>query len=280
LVDTHEVIPNISRGVDNLVRGQNNQERQAILDWLTSTDSSLQQSDFIGRRQEGTGEWLLKSSGFQDWVNQKTQILFCPGIPGGGKTIITSIVVDHLCRRFQNDAKVGIAYLYCNFRQQEEQRPEDLLLSLLKQLAQRQPSIPESVKSLYKYHKMKETRPLFSEVSEVLHSVITGYQRTFIIIDALDECQVSNGYRYKFLSEIFKLQAKTGASLLATSRFIPDIEKEFEKRKSILLEIRARDEDVQRYLDNNMCRLPSFVLFNPGLQDEIKTEITTAVRGM
>jgi hypothetical protein len=82
---------------------QHNQEHQAILDWLTSIDYSSQQSDFIGRRQAGTGEWLLKSNEFQGWVNQNKQTLFCPGIPGAGKTIATSIVVNHLERTIQYD---------------------------------------------------------------------------------------------------------------------------------------------------------------------------------
>ena len=88
--------------------------------------------------------------------------------------------------------------------------------------------MPESVKNLYERHKDKRTRPSFDEISKVLHSVVTGYSRAFIIIDALDECQVSDGGRRKFLSEIFNLQAKTGANLFATSRFIPEIMKEFE----------------------------------------------------
>jgi hypothetical protein len=111
-----------------------------------------------------------------------------------------------------------------------------------------------------------------------LYSVVTGYSRAFIIVDALDECQVSDGGRRRFLSEIFNLHAKTGSNLFATSRFIPEIEKEFEGCLS--LEIRASDEDVKRYLDGHMLQLPSFVLTNLDLQKEIKAAIAQAVDGM
>src|SRR6266536_6058887 len=100
--------------MNHLIRLQNDQERRTVLDWLTPIDYAPQQSDFISRRQGGTGQWLLNSDEFQNWVNQRSQTLFCPGIPGAGKTMITSIIVDHLCTKFQNDASVGIAYLYCN----------------------------------------------------------------------------------------------------------------------------------------------------------------------
>jgi hypothetical protein len=94
---------------------QDNQKNQVILDWLSPVDYSSQQSGFIRGRQEGTGEWLLKSKQFEDWISQNSQILFCPGIPGAGKTVITSIVVEYLSTKFENDAGVGIGYIYCNF---------------------------------------------------------------------------------------------------------------------------------------------------------------------
>ena len=269
-------------GVDRLNQRQDNrechEEHQAIVDWLTSIDYAAQQSDFISRRQGGTGQWLLDSDEFHEWLNQKQQTLFCPGIPGAGKTMITSIIIESLCTRFENDGSVGIAYLYCNFRQQQDQKPADLLASLLGQLVQGQPSVSSSVKSLQERYRAKRTRPSFDEISQVLQSAIASYSRTFIIIDALDECAASDGGRGEFLSEIFKLQAKTGANLFATSRFIPDITEEFKGSPS--LEIRANGEDVRRYLDGHMSHLRPFVSRKPDLQEEIKDEIVHAVDGM
>jgi len=258
-----------------LVRYQDDQERRVIIDWLTPIDHSTQQSDFISRQQEGTGQWLLDSDQFQDWLIKGKQTLFCPGIPGAGKTMITSIVVDHLSTKFQNDTTVGIAYLYCHYRWQREQRLADLFSSLLKQLIQKQLSIPKSMRNLYERHEDEQTRPSFDEISKVLHSIIADYARTFIIIDALDEY---HGDRRKFLLEMFNLQAKTGVNLFTTSPFIPEIEKEFEGCLS--LEIRASDEDVKKYIDGHISQLPSFISRNLDLQREIETEVTRAADGM
>jgi len=82
--------------VNHLIKRQDDQESRAIMDWLTPIDYAPQQSDFISRRQEGTGLWLLNSREFQDWLSSSKQTLFCPGIPGAGKTVVTSIVVDYL----------------------------------------------------------------------------------------------------------------------------------------------------------------------------------------
>ena len=269
-------------GVDLLLERQDNRERreehQTIVGWLTPIDYASQQSDFTSRRQEGTGQWLLDSDEFQRWLSQKQQTLFCPGIPGAGKTMITSIVVDNLCARFGNDGSTGIAYLYCNFRQQQDQKPANLLASLLGQFSRGQPSLSNSVKSLYERYKVKQAPPSFDEISHVLQSIMASYSSTFVVIDALDECGNSDGGCRQFLAEIFKLQAKTGASLFATSRFIPDIVEEFKGNPS--LEIRADDGDVRRYLDGHMSQLRPFVSRKLDLQEEIKTEIVKAVDGM
>ena len=249
-----------------------------ILNWLTPIDYGPQHSDFLKRRQPGTGQWLLDSVEYQAWLNTAKQTLFCPGIPGAGKTILTSIVVDNLCNRFHNDATVGIAYVYCNFRRKDEQKIDALLASLLKQLAQSQVSLPGSVKDLYDRHKRKQTRPSSDEILRALQSTAGSYSRVFIIVDALDECQVSDGCRTKLLSEIFSLQAKHGANLFATSRSIPEITEKFQS--SIFLEIRASIEDVRRYLDGCMSQLPECVRNNHDLQEEIKVGIVKAVDGM
>jgi hypothetical protein len=153
------------------------------------------------------------------------QTLFCPGIPGAGKTILTAIVIDDLTTQFSNDPTIGIAYVYCNFRWQSEEKAEDLLASLLKQLTQVRSSLLDTMKSLYDKHKIKRTRPSFEEISRALRSVAALYSRVFIVIDALDECQASDGCRSRFLEEVFSLQAKFRANVFVTSRFLPEITK-------------------------------------------------------
>jgi hypothetical protein len=265
--------------VGKLVQHQDDQERQAILDWLTPADYSPQQSDFISRRQEGTGQWLLNSNEFQAWLITSKHTLFCPGIPGAGKTIITSIVVDYLWTEFQNDANIGIAYLYCTYRQQQEQKALDMLSSLLKQLAQEQISVPADVKILHESHRTKRTRPSYDEIVKALHSTIQSYSRVFIIIDALDECPFSNEGRNSLLSEVFNFQVQAQVNLFATSRFVPEIMSQFEG--CISKEIRAQDDDILNYVKGRIPQLlRSRISKYPDLQDAIRREVVKAVDGM
>lgn len=254
------------------------EEDRKVLDWLTADEYGPQQSDYLKRRQPETGQWLLDSKEFRDWLVASKQTLFCPGIPGAGKTILTSIVVDYLNWTFRSDSKIGIAYIYCNFQRHNEQNIDNLLASMLKQLAERQPSLPKSVQDLYDQHMERHTRPSLDDILNALQSVAVIYSKIFIIIDALDECQVSHGTRKKLLSELFNLQAKHPANIFITSRFIPEIIDHFSS--STLIEIRARASDVIRYLEGNISELPSIARKNKQLQEEIKTYISEAVDGM
>ncbi|KAK4656916.1 hypothetical protein QC762_0040510 [Podospora pseudocomata] len=249
-----------------------------VLDWLTKIDYGPQQSDYLKRRQPGTGQWLLDSEKFKGWLSASNQTLFCPGIPGAGKTILTSVVVDHLGSKFHNDPKIGIAYIYFNFQRQDKQTIDDLLASVLKQIAESQPSVPGSVKDLFDKHMFKRTRPLLDETLRVLQSVAATCSRVFIVVDALDECQTSEGCRRRFLSELFNLQKMHGINIFATSRSITEIVDRF--KTSISLEIRASTADVAQYLEGHISQLPSFVQQDRRLREEITAGISEAVDGM
>lgn len=253
------------------------EEHVAILNWLSPADYGPQQSDFLRRRQPGTGQWFLDTDAYQTWLQMAKKTLFCPGIPGAGKTILTAIAVDQLTTRCHENPDIGLAYIYCNFRRQGEQKADDLLASLLKQLSQTR-SLPTSVRALHDKHNNRRTRPSFSEISQALQSVIPMYSRVFVVLDALDECQKTDNCRDTFLLEIFSLQTRYGMNILATSRFIPEVISRF--RDDMTLEIRANTEDVKRYVGGHLDELPDEIREDPSLRKEITTKISDAADGM
>ncbi|KAH8771296.1 hypothetical protein BGZ57DRAFT_985225 [Hyaloscypha finlandica] len=251
---TNKVTELSQRSKTKFNRRQENQElqheRQAILDWLTPIEYTSQQSGFISRRQaEKTGQWLLASEEFRAWLKTDKQTLFCRGIPGAGKTIFTSIIVEELTTRFCANPEIGVTYVYCNFRCQNEQKIDDLLANHLKQLSEGWPSLPVTVRELYNRHMATRTRPSLNEISECLRIVIMLHSRGF--------CSMN---------------------LFITSRPIPNIERDFVGNST--LEIRASEEDVRRYLDDHLVGFPRFVDENSELREEIKTTIIKAVNGM
>ncbi|KAF2732169.1 hypothetical protein EJ04DRAFT_497286, partial [Polyplosphaeria fusca] len=199
-----------------------NTEHRNHLEWISPTDYPAQQSDTVKRRQKGTGQWFLDAPEVAKWQSEAKATLFCPGIPGAGKTMVAAIAIDSLLESTQDDS-AGVAYVYCNYKDQKEQDINRILAAILKQLVQGRPSLAEPLTRLHKQHAHKGTRPSADEISTALQSVIVELSTVYIVIDALDECRNDDGTRRGLLTRIRGLQGKADVRFLATSRFLPDI---------------------------------------------------------
>lgn len=258
--------------------------RREIADWISpaSVDYATQQGDIISRRQEGTGSWLLDSPEFATWLESRSSTLFCPGIPGAGKSMMTAIAIEHLWMKFpvEDDPtnSTGICFVFCNFKRREEQGIIHIIAALLKQLVQEQSAIPEAVENLYQRHCFRKSKPSLEELYQTLCLVAINHTRVFVVIDALDECISADGTRKKLLDMIFELQKVADVKFLATSRFIHAIEEKFEGFPT--LEIKASNADLHAYLMGQMSLLPRCVSKSHELQKTITSKITEAADGM
>lgn len=250
-----------------------------ILDWLCPLDYGAEQSDFLDKRQRGTGQWLLDSSQFQNWFHKKGQTLLCQGIPGAGKTIMAATVNDYIRNTIQDHSHSGLAFIFCNFRRQHQQKADDILSSILKQLARQDSRVIARLKQLFAQHRRLGTQPSPDDIFSALSSQHT-LERVYVVIDALDEIQTPDNGRLGLISGLFKLQETIGLNLFVTSRFIPEVEKIFKEKNSDLMEIRAVDEDVQTFVRANVVQLPSFVTESEAMIDEVQGEIVRAANGM
>jgi hypothetical protein len=191
--------------------------------------------------------------------------------------MIAASVVDHIWKAFPND-NVGLAYIYCNYKNQETQTTTGLLAAILKQLVQERQLYGEAAATMHKRHAGRRTRPSLDEIRNTLKSVLNNYSKAYIIIDALDECTDSDGTRSELLAILRSLQTESNTSLMATSRFAVRIEQSFQGFPK--LEIRASDADVKQFSAGQVHRLPKFVRRDPELQAEIQDGIVRAVDGM
>ncbi|MCJ1385894.1 hypothetical protein MMC17_009018 [Xylographa soralifera] len=257
------------------------QEMEALLNWLCPLDFPLQHRALLRRKQEGTGQWFIEATAFVEWFDRTASTLFYPGIPGAGKTMIAATVVDHLSRTIR-DTDNGLAYIYCNYRDQAAQNATNLIASLLKQLIQQRRIAPDSLMRLHSRRKKSEpskiSEPSMDDMFPMLLSYITRFSQVFLVIDALDECLDHDGTRRQLLGKLRFLQKSGIVKLMITSRFIPNIQREFEHDSE--LEIRATKEDVETFLNAQMMCLPHCITRDTTLQIAIKDAIIQAVDGM
>ncbi|KAJ7291476.1 hypothetical protein C8J57DRAFT_1491957 [Mycena rebaudengoi] len=193
---------------------------------------------------------------------------------GAGKTVLASIIVEYLRNHLQSDG-VAVAAAYLNHKESEVQSPSNILADLWWQLVSERP-ISASVQKLYQKHQKQRTRPSLDEVCNIVHSTITEWSKVFIVVEALDESP--EAHRRILLNTLTTIGA---VSLLLTSR--PNIAPKSFFPTALVLEIRAREEDIRRYIDAHIqtsSRLLKHVQARPELRAEIESKIISTVDGM
>jgi hypothetical protein len=182
-------------------------------------------------------------------------------------------------RTFNDQNDIGIAYIYCNYKE-EGQTAVDLVGSIMQQLVQRHSHVSSEIRALYKTHYSKRTRPTFSECSTLLQMECRPFSKVFIVIDALDECLEADGTRHKLLSALQKLPPTV--CLLVTSR--PHIREVTDiLENAAVLEVIASDHDIRAFLAGQMeeeGRLKRLVKTDPTLRETIINTIVEKVKGM
>lgn len=180
-------------------------------------------------------------------------------------------------RQFDDVDDIGIAWIYFSYKQNVT--PVDIFASILKQLALTMSSISTEIHGLYCKHLKTETRPTFSELSEILQSQTRNCSTVFIVLDALDECSDQNT-RVKVLSELKKLQSNL--RLMTTGR--PNITEVTDIFKdTISVDIRASDNDLEKYVEaqiENHIGMQRHIKKNGDLRTEIQDTIVSKANGM
>ncbi|GES63994.1 purine and uridine phosphorylase [Aspergillus terreus] len=249
------------------------------LDWITTLDFAVEQRSII--KTPGTGSWFIRSPKFEEWLHGQRCTLFCHGIPGAGKTVMCSIIIDFLEARFQYDANIKVTFLFCSHQPRHDQTVAHLLLCLLRQLACKGGVLSSHIQDLYRMHCHHASASLKDEViSNALAATARSYDKVFIIIDGMDEYHpLKPEEREMLLYELFKLQERSAVNILVTSRFIPEIAHIFKDLPS--LEIRACGGDVLSYASSRIPALARGAISQyPEVEDEIKKHLVERVDGM
>ncbi|KAI1777143.1 ankyrin repeat protein [Hypoxylon cercidicola] len=240
-------VAGIQRDIKELHALEDKNESRRILDWLSPIDYGSQQSNILKKWHPKTNQWFLGSDAFKEWLQSRGKSLYCPGIPGAGKTVLTSAVIKYLDEGFSTREDVGIAYIYCSFSRKET--IENYLTSLLKQLVKKHPS----------------------------PSLNIARGLVFIMIDALDECTKDNECRIELLREVSDLQAKHGVNLFATSRTIEEIAVHFES--ALTIPIHGTEDDIKIYM-NKRLQVQDDELFDIDIREITISKVVEATGGM
>lgn len=147
----------------------------------------------LKHRQPGTGGWLTQSEAFRTWSQHEHGIFWLRGLPGCGKTVLTSTVVEYVQHTLASeDNGVSLAYFYIDYRDPAKQNLDACLAILVRQLINQNPQGVEQLEGLSKQKQRGLSRSLSrslttSEYIGVLGGLANSQNKVYIVIDALDE---------------------------------------------------------------------------------------------
>ena len=176
----------------------------------------------------------------------------------------SSLVVDTLCdqTRGQNTA---VSCFYLDFAARKEQSTANVLGSLLKEMVDGMERIPEEISRAFQHQKtiIGGHRPQLANIVKMLQ-FITSSRRTFMCIDAIDEC--SGVEQVRLLDSLKQILEKSpDTRVFATGR--PHILAEIERRlagRVASVSVSPPEEDVITYLRARLDEDQT-----PGAMDEI-----------
>lgn len=253
-----------------------------IQDWLSAANPTINYANALGKRHKGTGLWFTGSQAFTDWRKQSNSLLWLYGVPGCGKTVLSSTIIEHLSNVTRPDQV--LLYFYFDFNDTNKQTLDNLLRSLLNQLYQRQPDTRRTLDRLWESTRGGIQHLSKTLLSDVLLVILRKLNDFSIVLDALDESTT----RYDVLAWLRNvLEAKCFACrILVTGRREEDIESALQRwiRPQYRISIRRHDinKDIRAYVGHTVRNSEELVRWHqmPKVQDEIETELVDRADGM
>ena len=220
---------------------------------------------------------MLRSPEWANWLDAKQRCLWIHGIPGAGKTVLMSYLIEQIKKHCGESPKGKFAYVYyyCYFgRNQDEAVP--FLQWLLCQLCRQADLVPGNVYTMYKYG----GEPSVVDLLNALEDILDAFEITYVIVDALDESNPREDLLKVFRDFITDSRFRK-LQLLASSREYFGIERVMgEFSVSVSMANPFVEEDIRLHVRSILQSNPKFRRWTQELLAEVEDAVSKGAKGM
>ncbi|KAH6904783.1 hypothetical protein BKA70DRAFT_1153566 [Coprinopsis sp. MPI-PUGE-AT-0042] len=232
----------------------------------------------LGRATPGTGLWIVECETFRLWLDPDgwLRIMWGYGMPGAGKTVAASIVINALeVHASQSTSPVCICYIYFRYSDHTKATTQAFLEVLVKQTLERHPGCLPLFNKVYTRHIREKTQPSEEELLGLLRQ-FTSTMVTFYFLDALDEAPTA------IQIEIIQRLTSLNVKLFITSRPLKDVEAAFLNIHRFPIVARPSDVDLHIEKEISLSGNLRAILEQGGtsLRDEVYASIREKCGGM
>lgn len=203
---------------EKVVEHVSDYRNQQIDKWLSPPDPSTNLNKAKDLRHPDTGLWFLQSEQYKDWKEEACTSLWLHGLPGCGKTILSSFIIEDLK---QNSTKSTLLYFFFDFNDSNKQSFEKMLRSLISQAYYQCKSARKYLDQLYAAYDDGRKQPEIKSLIATFCSMMEVSKNARVLLDALDQCDIK--LRKDLLDWLVSLPT-VKLHLILTSRKEYDIE--------------------------------------------------------
>lgn len=256
-------------------------QMEKIAEWLSPPDPSTNLNHARELHQSGTGQWLLDSDKYKLWKATPGSFLWLYGIPGCGKTIISSTVVADLQDR--KATAQSLLYFYFNFTDASKRLTENAVRSLADQLYHTSACTRGVLNTLFEA--CKEQQPSPRRLQVAFQDMLNECKEVWIVLDGLDECDTRSQYDANGIMPWLTNMKKSSKNihLLVTSRPEQDIKFVIEEwaapTQIISLQSDLVADDIGAYIKTKVDQMNRW-RSRPDIQDLVKNTLKAKADGM
>ncbi|KAI0873130.1 hypothetical protein GGS24DRAFT_517948 [Hypoxylon argillaceum] len=240
------------------------------------------------RRHPLTCLWFTQGQEFGHWRDHPGSSIWITGIPGAGKSIISSAIIAECLQSTAychgvTSGTTSLAYFFCSYSDEKTHNIVNILSSLASQIARQD---KRAFKMLETYHQdlhkhsQIPAKPSPKRLAEILLHMSTLFHQMYIVVDGLDECGDDVIAVAQALSKL--PQDDKCLTLALLSRMDLHIQKWLEE-SFVHVEVEAHTEDIELYVAAELDeRITSgqLRLKDVALKDQIILQLVQGARGM
>jgi hypothetical protein len=198
-----------------------------------------------------------------------------------GKTFLFNAAIDEIAQTKTEGLEIGLAYFYCKYNDPLQSNYEEICKSLIAQLLK---SNQNGLEYLYNFALQSGERYATSKsgFQEILQSMVQCFDRVFIGIDGIDECELAER---KQITSLLRTLTQPSDQGRAVKCFVfgcaeRDIEQSLIHCNRLDLKNKHMTGGIEHYVNTRLALINLLLRFRPQKIQEISRKIVAQSAGI
>lgn len=267
-----------SKVVLDLVRAT--QVSSDITNWLKAPDATINFNEAVKRKYCSTGQWFVKGSSFQNWLQKPRSFLWLVGFAGCGKSTSCGTTIQYAFRHRRGNRSIGMAFFFFAFNDERKQDATSMLRALVLQLSSQLSTGHTFLLQLQESY--RNTSPPEEALMDCLRQLLRAFSDVYIVVDALDESP-RDKHREAVLRVLAELRSwpEPILHIMVSSQDQVDIRDALDAKVEEIIRMRntAIDSDIAAFVSWNLRSNPRLRKWE-GCHARIETALTQQAQGV